>query len=143
MLLQKEERTALNTVTAHGVDYIDVNEIRYPHAIFFRPKGEVQAWNVKSAQAITTELIEQAAGITHLAPSALDLLSDAPTPHYENVPEVVIIGTGAQQVLLPASVLAPLLRARIGIEVMSTKAAAGTYNVLMSEGRQVAVALML
>lgn len=143
MLLQKEERTALNTVTAYGEDYIEINEVRYPHAIYFRPEGEIHAWDTQEAQHITTALVEQAAGITRQAPSAFDLLNDVPSIRYENAPEVLIIGTGKQQVFLSPSVLAPLLQARIGIEVMDSKAASRTYNVLMSEGRKVAVALLV
>lgn len=143
MLLQKEERTALNTVTAYGDDYIEVNEVRYPHAIYFRPEGEIQTWGIEQATQITTTLVEQAAGITRAAPSAFDLLNDTAAPRYENAPEVLIIGTGKQQVFLDPAILAPLLQARIGIEVMDSKAASRTYNVLMSEGRKVAVALLI
>jgi uncharacterized protein len=39
--------------------------------------------------------------------------------------------------------LAPLVEAGIGWEVMDTGAACRTYNILMSEGRNVAAALLM
>ncbi|NLY65669.1 MAG: hypothetical protein GX070_12075, partial [Alcaligenaceae bacterium] len=57
--------------------------------------------------------------------------------------DVLLIGTGKKQVFLPPQIQEALLRARIGIECMDSQAAARTYNVLMSEGRNVAVALLL
>ncbi|MDO5679382.1 MAG: MTH938/NDUFAF3 family protein [Pelistega sp.] len=143
MLLQKEERGALNTVTAYSEDHIAINEITYPHPVYFRPEGEIHTWDVQDVQHITTALVEQAAGVTRQSSSAFDLLDDAPKIRYENAPEVLIIGTGKHQVFLDPAILAPLLQARIGIEVMDSKAASRTYNVLMSEGRKVAVALLI
>jgi uncharacterized protein len=40
-------------------------------------------------------------------------------------------------------VLAAVHRAGIGIEVMDTRAACRTFNILLQEGRKVAAALML
>ena len=57
-------------------------------------------------------------------------------------PEVVIIGTGSRHVFPPPELFAPLSRAGIGVEVMSTPAACRTYNILSAEGRGV-VALLL
>ena len=51
-------------------------------------------------------------------------------------PEVVIIGTGARHVFLPQELIAPLMHAGIGVEIMSTSAACRTYNILSAEGRR-------
>jgi uncharacterized protein len=56
--------------------------------------------------------------------------------------EFVLLGTGATQKLPPRAVRETLSAARIGLEFMSTEAAARTYNVLASEGRRMAVALI-
>lgn len=58
-------------------------------------------------------------------------------------PEVVLIGTGDKQQFLAPTQLAPLYKAHIGAECMSSIAAARTYNVLMSEGRKVVAILLL
>jgi uncharacterized protein len=58
-------------------------------------------------------------------------------------PEVILLGTGQRQVFPDAHVLAAVHRAGIGIEVMDTRAACRTFNILLQEGRKVAAALML
>ncbi len=61
----------------------------------------------------------------------------------EGQPDVVLFGSGAR-LRFPAPVLlAPLLRAGLSPESMDTAAACRTWNVLASEGRRVAVALLL
>jgi len=67
--------------------------------------------------------------------------------HFEMIadlrPEVVILGTGAKLLFPPASLTRSLIEARIGLEVMDTGAACRTYNILMSDGRRVAAALLM
>ncbi len=58
-------------------------------------------------------------------------------------PEVVLIGTGERLVWPKRALLAPLLSANIGYEIMDTAAACRTYNILSHEGRDVAAALMM
>ncbi|WP_066570188.1 Mth938-like domain-containing protein [Snodgrassella sp. CFCC 13594] len=52
-------------------------------------------------------------------------------------PEVILVGTGSQQVFLPPKLIAQLGSHGIGMEVMSTAAACRTYMILRSEGRSV------
>ncbi|WP_460273293.1 Mth938-like domain-containing protein [Celeribacter sp. ULVN23_4] len=56
--------------------------------------------------------------------------------------DVVIVGTGPEMTHLPKDFRAPLDEAGLGLEHMATPSAARTYNVLASEGRRVAVALL-
>jgi uncharacterized protein len=58
------------------------------------------------------------------------------------VSEFVLLGTGPVQTLPPREVREALRAAALGLEFMSTAAAAQTYGVLISEGRRVAVALI-
>jgi uncharacterized protein len=58
------------------------------------------------------------------------------------VSEFVLLGTGPTQMLPPRDVRDGLRAAGLGLEFMSTEAAARTYGVLVSEGRRVAVALI-
>ncbi len=58
------------------------------------------------------------------------------------VSEFVLLGTGRTHCLPPRSVREALRVAGLGLEFMSTEAAARTYGVLISEGRRVAVALI-
>jgi uncharacterized protein len=56
--------------------------------------------------------------------------------------EFVLLGTGLTQGLPPKAVREGLKAAGIGLEFMSTEAAARTYNVVASEGRRVAGAFI-
>ncbi len=58
-------------------------------------------------------------------------------------PELVILGSGRRQEMPAPDVLAPLLEAGIGVEVMDNGAACRTYSVLAAEGRRVALAVLL
>lgn len=56
--------------------------------------------------------------------------------------DVVFVGTGAEIAHLPVDFREALEEAGIGVESMASPAACRTYNVLLSEGRRVAVALI-
>ena len=56
-------------------------------------------------------------------------------------PEVIILGTGNNNVFPPRELVFAMARRGVGFEVMNTRAAASTFNVLAGEGRQVAAVL--
>lgn len=56
--------------------------------------------------------------------------------------DVIFVGTGPQIARLPAALRAAVEAAGIGIEPMDTPAACRTYNILLSEGRRIAAALL-
>ena len=142
--LQLQSSNTANTVTGYGADYIEINETKYHQAVFFRPDGPINTWAVKSIEDITLEALIKAAGLIEKEADPIAFLSGGNTgPTYENIPELIIIGTGKKQQFIAPTILLPLLAIRIGVECMDTQAAARTYNVLMSENRQVVAALLL
>ncbi len=58
-------------------------------------------------------------------------------------PEVIILGTGNNNVFPPRELVFAMARRGVGFEVMNTRAAASTFNVLAGEGRQVAALLYM
>ncbi|MDJ0759763.1 MAG: MTH938/NDUFAF3 family protein [Woeseiaceae bacterium] len=56
-------------------------------------------------------------------------------------PEVVIVGTGRTQLFPPRELTFAFARRGTGLEVMDSRAAARTFNVLVGEGRRVAAIL--
>jgi uncharacterized protein len=56
--------------------------------------------------------------------------------------DVLLVGMGTEIAPLPRPVRAALEEAGIGVEVMSTPSACRTYNVLLTEHRRVAAALV-
>jgi len=143
MQLQSETSPGLNTVTAYGAGYVEVNAVAYRHAICVAPQGQVQSLPIHSATGISAAMLRHMAGLEGVAVDPLAFLDagDKPPPLPDTVAQIVLIGTGAQQQFLPADVLQTLTLAGVGVETMSTPAAARTYNILMMEGRRVVAAL--
>jgi len=122
MKLHADPQTALNTVTAYGPGYVEINRLRYEHALLVAPEGAVVAWDVDGFESLSYGHFER-------------LLALAP--------EVVLLGTGERQRFPHPRLTAALAQAQIGVDVMDTHAACRTYNILMAEGRRVLAALLL
>ena len=120
MKLHADTPTALNTVTAYGPGFFEINQIRHVSAVVLTPE-RVEPWTIASFEALSEADFERL--------RALD-------------PEVVLLGTGSRQRFPHPRLSRALADARIGLEVMSTAAACRTYNILMAEGRKVVAALM-
>lgn len=58
-------------------------------------------------------------------------------------PDVVLLGTGARQRFPSQEVLAAFLQRGVGVEFMNNAAAARTWDILASEGRNVVAAFIL
>ncbi len=58
-------------------------------------------------------------------------------------PEVVLLGTSEKHQFLHPKIIQKLTENGIPLECMTTAAACRTYNILMSEGRTVAAALLI
>lgn len=56
--------------------------------------------------------------------------------------DVLFMGTGADIAHIPADLRSQLEDTGMGVEAMSSPAAARTYNVLLSEGRRIALAMI-
>ncbi len=56
--------------------------------------------------------------------------------------DVIFLGTGVDIEHIPAALRAELEEVGMGVETMNSPAACRTYNVLLSEGRRVAAALL-
>lgn len=56
--------------------------------------------------------------------------------------DVLLVGTGAEVAHVPADFRDTLEAEGMGVEAMASPAACRTYNVLLSEGRRIAVALI-
>jgi uncharacterized protein len=121
MKLHADTHGSLNTVTAYGAGYVEINRQRFEGSVLVRPEGEVLPWGVAGFDALAHEHFEA-------------LLAHAP--------DVVLLGTGERQRFPHPRLTAPLARVRIGVEVMDTRAACRTYNILMGEGRRVLAALL-
>jgi uncharacterized protein len=122
MKLHLDQSPSLNTVTAYGDNYFDVNAVRYQHSVLLMPSGQVEKWPINEFSQLTGEHFLAMLG---------------------RQPEVILIGTGRRQRFVHPRLWAPLAERHLGVEAMDTAAACRTYNILMTEGRLVLAALIL
>jgi uncharacterized protein len=120
--LHQESSGALNTITSYGEGFVAVNLQRHEGSVIIVPDAPVQDWPVTAFDALT--------------PADFDALIEA-------APEVVIFGSGAKLRFPHPRLVANLAKHHIGVETMDFGAACRTYNILMSEGRRVAAALLI
>jgi uncharacterized protein len=122
MKIQLDTGVGRFQIRSYGPGTIKINDVVYTASVLLAPEDIVTDWPPQ-------------------------VFADLDTGHFEPIvavrPEVVLLGTGARLQFPPPAVLAPLARAGIGVEVMSTAAACRTYNILAGDGRRVAAALLM
>ena len=102
--------------------------------------------NTKAGREIldTSLIISPARLIRNWPPQSFEELRQ---DHFEQLsdlePEIVLFGSGESLRWPDPSLLAPLINQGIGVEIMDTGAACRTYNILMSDGRNFAAALLV
>ena len=122
MKLQSDPHSGANTITGYGDGYIEINKIPYSHAVLLSSDGEILEWTIKSFEDLSPVDFTQMAALKT---------------------ELIIIGTGKRQRFPKPELLKTLIEAKIGFEVMDSQAACRTYNILVGEGRQVLLALIV
>ena len=113
-----------------------LNEVSYPDAQpvdgygpgFFRVSGKAE----------TAPLLLTANGVA--AWDGLD--DDGPLLELAGEIDVILFGMGEEIAHLPSNLRETLETAGIGAEVMSSPQACRTYNVLLGEGRRIALAAL-
>ncbi len=122
MKVSLDTGTATYLIKAYSPGRIQVNETDYTRPLIIMPDALVPDWAAPPVGELSVE--------------HFDAVSDYG-------PEILLLGTGREQAFPPARLLADAGRRGMGLEVMDTAAACRTYNVLMSEDRRVAAALMM
>jgi uncharacterized protein len=120
--LQSDPHSGANAITGYGNGYVEINQIPYAHAVILKSDGVISEWPVKSFEALEANHFAQMVDFK---------------------PELVLIGTGGRQRFPKPELLKPLIAAKIGFEIMNSQAACRTYNILVGEGRQVLLALIV
>ena len=107
--------------------------------------GSGPGWVRVGNQDYRENLVVSASGVaTGFAPAGFDALVEADFEQLvADKPEIVLLGTGNRQRFPRPRETAPLARAHVGLEVMDTRAACRTYNILLAEGRNVVAALIV
>jgi len=116
----------------------DANEA---HAILSCEEGEVR---LRDRTYTSSLIVTRNAIIDRWQPVDAEALTIADFSELLSLaPEVVLLGTGPRQRIPPPALYADFATRRIGLEVMDSRAACRTFNLLLSEYRDVALALLL
>jgi uncharacterized protein len=122
MKLTRHRPPGINLVRAHAPGEVRIGEHTY-----------------RSSLIVTAEQL-----ITDWAP---ECVSDLEPRHLEPIfalsPDILLLGSGAQQEFPDPTLVGLILERGIGLEVMDTGAACRTFDVLVSEDRRVAAALFV
>ena len=108
----------IRSVSRDGIQIVD--EL-YQSSVVLSAEEVIVDWPVSTFEQITTQHLEVMLRL---------------------MPEVVLIGTGATQKFLSPELMMFFYSRNIGFEVMTTDAACRTFNVLVSESRNVVAALI-
>jgi uncharacterized protein len=119
--LHLSHATGQNLFTGYGTDYVAVNNMRYGKSVVVTP-DTVTVWDAAEFDRIAAADFEPAVTAN---------------------PEIVIFGTGTMQRFPRPEVARSLAAKGIGFEVMDSRAACRTYNILAAEGRRVVAAILL
>ncbi len=122
MKLHSTTTQQYQTVTAYDENGVEINAIYFSHSLIVLPEIKPMAWEVTSFDNLAAADFE---------------------PINNQKPDVVILGTGAKQRFIHPRLTTVLTDQRIGVECMDNQAACRTYNILMAEGRKVALALIM
>ena len=122
MKLHREQNIGQNLITACGTDHIDINGLRHKTSLLVLPRQLHEGWGKAGYPALTPQDFH----------CIIELGCD-----------LLLFGTGRQQHFPPPALLRDLMAARIGVEIMDTAAGCRTFNILVTEGRNVAAALLI
>ncbi len=109
-------------IRAYEKGKLIINEQAYYKNLIIMPEQLIPDWRPQSIEELTAADFDE-------------MLASKPS--------MIILGTGEKQIFPPAALYAAATNAGIGVEIMHTPAACRTYNILMSEGRSIAAALMM
>ena len=111
-----------NLITGYGADFIEINKKKYAQNLLVLADSVFEGWHVGNFADLIEASFNQILALK---------------------PEVVLLGTGEMHRFLHPKIIRKLTESGIPLECMTTAAACRTYNILMSEGRNVAAALIL
>jgi uncharacterized protein len=122
MKLHLSNTEGLNLFTHVEPTSFGINGFRYNGNIAVLPTEVLPEWTTASLATLRVE------DFAYIAAQKID---------------IVLLGTGPRLVFPPRQLMRPLYETGRGVEVMDTPAACRTFNILVSEGRNVGAFLLV
>ncbi len=112
----------VQSISGYGPGWVSIGNEKITTSVVIGSQGERFAWACECFADLGAEHFVQLAAMNT---------------------ELIIFGSGKQLRFPQNAWIKPLIDKQTGIETMDTQAACRTYNILASEGRHVALALLL
>ncbi|MBE9559156.1 MAG: Mth938-like domain-containing protein [Proteobacteria bacterium] len=109
-------------ITAYDHDAISINGKAFNQSLIIANTQLNENWGIAAIEGLAPDHIDQVLAFT---------------------PELIIIGTGSKLIFPAVETYSAIIERGIGVDFMDTHAACRTYNILMSEGRDVVAGLIL
>ncbi len=109
-------------ITAYDKNSISINGKTFSKSLIVTTRQLQENWDITAIELLQANHINQVLSFN---------------------PELIIIGTGNNLVFPAVEAYSAIIKRGIGIDFMDTGAACRTYNILMSEGRNVVAGLIL
>lgn len=122
MKFHLENTSGIHIVQSYDASGVVINESRYTSSLILSPRRITENWPVRY--------------IEEFDESACHGIAD-------HGGEIVLLGTGARYRMVDPRFLAWFARHGMGLEVMDSRAACRTYNILAGEQRPVVAALVI
>ena len=122
MQFNLEQGGGIKLISSYSESSVTVEDQCYQNSLILLGDRIVSEWAVESVENLTIELLE---------------------PVLAAGPEIFLLGTGDRQQFPNVELMKALAQRNRSVDVMDSGAACRTYNVLASEFRSVAAALIL
>jgi len=109
-------------ITAYDANSVSINAKKFSQSLVVASTRLHENWDIADIELLTSSHIELVLSFQ---------------------PELIIIGTGNSLVFPAVEIYSGIIEHGIGVDFMDTGAACRTYNILMSEGRDVVAGLIL
>ena len=109
-------------ITAYDDNSVSINGKAFSQSLVVTSTRLNENWDITDISMLTSNHIEQVLSFQ---------------------PELIIIGTGNKLIFPAIEIYSGIIEHGIGVDFMDTGAACRTYNILMSEGRDVVAGLIL
>jgi uncharacterized protein len=110
------------SIQAYNDKEVKINSLTYRSSLIVSSHEIIKDWQIASIHQLNEESI-------------------APLLRYQ--PKIIILGHSQQGQFIPQPIMQSLAKQHIGLECMSIGAACRTFNVLLSEHRDVVLGLIL
>jgi len=122
MKFAQDSRDEGYVITAYGDNSVSINGKPFEQSLIITRTKLNENWDVAVVELLQAEHIDQILAFN---------------------PELIIIGTGDKLIFPAVEVYSGIIEHGIGVDFMDTRAACRTYNILMTEGRDVVAGLIL